>query len=168
MERKLKRQIKTVGSVVKIPLENGYHSYARILEILIAFYDIQTKEELEVEEIIKNKVLFVTGVYDWVIKKGYWQKIGKKRPLENYLTELERRPMYTEDEFIGKCIIHYYNGNRKIVERDEVRGIESATIWDYKGIEKRLSDHYAGRFNQDVDNILNGKPFTGMLERSRN
>ncbi len=51
MERKLKRQRKTVGAIVKIPLENGYHSYARILELGTAFYDVNTKEELQINEL---------------------------------------------------------------------------------------------------------------------
>lgn len=44
MERLIKRQQRTIGSIVKIPLENGFHTYARILKSRIAFYDLRTTE----------------------------------------------------------------------------------------------------------------------------
>ena len=64
MERKFKRQQRTIGAVVKIPLENGFHTYGRILEVETAFYDIHTKKDLPTEEIIEAPVLFITTVYD--------------------------------------------------------------------------------------------------------
>ena len=35
----MKRQQRTVGAIVQVPLENGYHTYARILKTRLAFYD---------------------------------------------------------------------------------------------------------------------------------
>ena len=35
--RIFKRQKRTVGSIVKIPLEGGYHTYARILKVELVF-----------------------------------------------------------------------------------------------------------------------------------
>ena len=111
--------------------------------------------------------MFITGVYDSVVSKGYWRIVGRKRPVEDYLIEMSMGPIYTEDLFLDKCIIHYFDGSQKIVEREKVRGMESATVWDYGGMEKRLSDYYAGRFNQKVDYMLQGKQVTGMHEQSR-
>ena len=59
MERTFKKQQRTVGSIVKIPLENGFHGYGRILENDIAFYDFRTKEDLNPQEIIEKSILFV-------------------------------------------------------------------------------------------------------------
>lgn len=42
-----KRQTRTLGSIVKIPLENGFHTYARVLGVELAFYDLRTKEEIK-------------------------------------------------------------------------------------------------------------------------
>ena len=76
--RVLKPQQRTVGAIVKIPLEDGFHTYARILEVRCAFYDARSREELSAEEIIGKPVLFFASVYDRVITRGYWPKIGKK------------------------------------------------------------------------------------------
>ncbi len=78
----LKRQQRTVGAIVKVPLENGFHTYARILEVRGAFYDARTQEDLEIDEIIEKPILFFAAVHNSAITKGYWQKIGKKLPLE--------------------------------------------------------------------------------------
>ena len=69
--RPLKRQQRTVGAIVKIPLEDGFHTYARILETRCAFYDARTEEDLEIKEIIEKPILFFATVYDSVITKGY-------------------------------------------------------------------------------------------------
>ncbi len=160
MERKLKRQKRTVGSIVKIPLEDGYHTYARILDYGVAFYDARTKAELSQDEIVKKKVLFRTGVYDDVITKGYWLKVGKPILLEAEL--LKQKPMYTEDTLNDRIIIHFQS-KRTIVTRDEVNNIESASVWDYGAIEKRLNDYYAGRKNEAVEFMRIGRPISGRL-----
>ena len=43
-----KKQQRTIGAIVKVPLEKGgYHTYARILKSpYFAFYDLRTKEEI--------------------------------------------------------------------------------------------------------------------------
>ncbi len=159
----MKHQKIIKGGIVKIPLENNFHTYGRILECDIAFYDSRTQKELSVEEIIKKSVLFSTAVYDYVIKEGYWLIIGKK-PLEPFMLEFEQKPVYTEDIFLNKCIIHYRGGEQKIVNREEVQGLESCTVWTHTSIEKRLNDFYAGRLNWQVENIKIGRPMTGPLE----
>ena len=166
MERKLKRQRRVTGSIVKIPLENGYHTYARVFEQLFAFYDVRTKAELSVNGIIEKKVLFITGAYSTIIENGYWHIIGKKKPIEKTFIELEHQPMYTEDDIIGKCIIHYFDGSQKVVEHEAVKDLEVAAIWTRNSIEKRLNDFYAERYNKEVEDMKNGMPVTGMLKQA--
>ena len=163
MERKLKRQQRTVGSIVKIPLENGYHTYGRILDYGLAFYDSRTKEELKPEEIINKKILFRTGVYNDVITRGYWLKVGKPIPPEAKL--LETPVWYTEDIITAKVMIHR-EGKQIPATREEVRDIESATVWDYASMEKRLNDYFAGRKNQKVENMKQGRPLSGYTTKS--
>ncbi len=45
MERKFKKQQRTIGAIVEIPLNDGYKTYARILDEYFAFYNIYTKEQ---------------------------------------------------------------------------------------------------------------------------
>ena len=163
MERELKRQQRTVGAVVKIPLEGGFHSYARILETRMAFYDARTREDLAIDEIVKKPVLFIVIVEDYVINQAYWLKIGKKLPIEAHL--LEFKPFYTEDIFTGKH--HIVVGIEQIeVSKEEIKGLESFTWWTHVGIEKRLNDHFANRRNERVEAIKSGTPATSMFQRA--
>ena len=95
MERELKRQRRTVGAVVKIPLEDGFYTYGRILEDKVAFYDIYTEEDKSIEEILESPVLFITAVYNSVITKGFWPKVSKAIPLEDEL--IETPPKFRQD-----------------------------------------------------------------------
>ncbi len=70
MQKKSKRQQRTVGAIVKIPLANGYHSYARILEDDLAFYDIYTQQDESEAYILARPILFVAMVFDDIITKG--------------------------------------------------------------------------------------------------
>ncbi len=165
MERKLKRQQRTVGSIVKIPLDDGYHTYARVLEVRTAVYDCRTKIDLPVEEIVKSPVLFCVSVWDRIVTQGYWLKVGKVLPIEPHLLEWAKKPYYTEDTFTGKYTL-YQGSTIRPATREEIIGVESFTIWDYRNIEDRINDHYANRFNQDVYDNLNGRQMTGMKEWS--
>ncbi len=164
MKRQLKRQQRTLGAIVKIPLENGFHTYARILETRMAFYDARTKENLEINEIVEKSVLFEVIVFDQVITKGYWLKIGKKLPIEEQL--LKFKPMYMEDILTGKYWLN--TGKLKPIEvsKKEVLGLESFTVWGNDGIEKRLNDYYANRKNKFVENMKEGRQISGMFQRA--
>jgi Immunity protein 26 len=163
-ERTLKRQQRTVGAIVKIPLEDGFHTYARILKVKCAFYDARTKEELSIEEIIQKPILFFATVYDSAITKGYWEKIGKKLPLEEHL--LITPPTYRQNVLNPVQFTIDYNKTSRPATKEECIGLESAAIWEYKGMERRLNDHYAGRYNEHVNymhhaaiaNYYNDKP----------
>ncbi|HMZ65402.1 MAG TPA: hypothetical protein PK079_06250 [Leptospiraceae bacterium] len=38
----MKRQKRTKGAIVEIPLNNGYHTYGRVLKSGMAFYDLKS------------------------------------------------------------------------------------------------------------------------------
>jgi hypothetical protein len=70
-------QKRTVGDIVKIPLGDGLHSYARVLpEASLAFYDARSSEDLPIEEVIRRPVLFIIAVMNHAIKKGRWPVVG--------------------------------------------------------------------------------------------
>lgn len=159
----MKRQQRTVGAIVKIPLEKGSHSYARILKTRLAFYDVCTNENLPIDTIIDYPTLFIAVVYDYAITKGFWLKIGKKLPLEKHLLKLP--PLYTEDLLTGKYLI-YENGKQVETTKEHIKGLESYTVWSPEGLEKRLNDHFANRKNEFVENMKTGRQISGMFERA--
>jgi len=147
MERPTKRQQRTVGAIVKVPLEDGYHTYARILADTFAFYDARTKTDIaDLKEIISKPILFITAVYDYAINQGLWLKIGKL-PLEEKLN--------LQPEFFIQDAIHH--DRFSILESDgittrpatwdECKGLERASVWQPELIEERLNDYYAERSN---------------------
>ena len=151
--RIFKRQKRTVGSIVKIPLEGGYHTYARILKVEFAFYDLRTKEDIsDLEKIISSPILFVTAVNDYAITKGHWLKIGTL-PIEDRLKELP--PQYIQDAIRRDQFTIYYNDGRiEEATLEQCRGLESVSVWPPKAMEVRLNDYYAGRLNYHVVKMM--------------
>jgi len=154
--RKLKRQQRTVGSIVKIPLENGFWTYARVLEVKMAFYDAKTSQDLDISEIVEKPILFFASVYDSAITKGFWEKIGKKLPLEAHLLDLP--PVYTQDILNPSKFTIYYQKIARPATKEECLGLEGGgIIWGYSLIEQRLNDYYQNRYNQFVDYMLSAR-----------
>jgi Immunity protein 26 len=147
MDRILKRQQRTVGAIVQIPLENGSHTYARILENSFAFYNIHTKEILPVEEILQKEVLFITAVYDTAVTKGYWPKISKAIALEEKFIAHNLPAQYVRDNLNPNRYTIYNSKGIFRATKEECEGLEQFIIWTHDTIEDRLSDHYAGRPN---------------------
>jgi len=152
MERKLKRQQRTVGAIVKIPLEKGFHAYARILEDNFAFYDIRTKKELPADKIVSTAaVIFFATVHDDAVIKGYWQKIGKVLPVEKYLSW--KQPFYTQDRLNPTKYTIYHNGKEKPATRQQCIGLDYLMVWTYEEMEERLRDFFARRKNKFVEKM---------------
>ncbi len=151
MERQFKRQQHTIGAIVKIPLENGYHSYGRILKVQVAFYDIYTKKDMLVDDVVKQNVLFVTNVYKYTITKGYWQKTGKKLPIEEEL--LNPPPKYTQDALNPQYYELVYRDKLVPTTKEKCQGLELWAVWTPKEIEERLNDHFKGRTNPFVERM---------------
>lgn len=150
-----KKQQRTIGAIIQIPLEDGYHTYGRILQgASFAFYDLRTKEEItDLHKIIKSPVLFITAAYDDVITSDRWIKIGKL-PLEEKFAILP--PRFIQDTFNkDKFRIVYANRTEKEATINECKGLERFMVWEGKSLEERLSDYYAGRKNRTVEEILN-------------
>ena len=144
----MKRQQRTVGAFVKVPLEDGYFTYARILKTKFAFYDFRTKTEIEdLKEIISKPILFITGVNDYAITKGLWLKVGKL-PLDDSILNLP--PQFIQDALNPEKFFIVENGVRRPASKEECSGLERIAVWTPEGIQKRLNDHYAGRKNKSM------------------
>ncbi|MBK6606442.1 MAG: immunity 26/phosphotriesterase HocA family protein [Leptospiraceae bacterium] len=150
-----KKQQRTLGAIILIPLEDGFHTYGRILQgASYAFYDCRTKEDIaDLNYIISSPVLFITAVYNNVINSGQWVKIGKL-PLEEKFNILP--PRFIQDAFHkDKFRIVYQDRTEKEVSIEECEGLERFMVWEAANIEKRLSDYYAGRKTQVVGEKIN-------------
>ncbi len=152
MEKKLKRQQRTVGAIVKIPLENGYHSYARILEDELAFYNIYTQQDESEEYILSQSILFVAAVFDDIITKGYWEKIGKSIPLETNLLSENLPPKFKQDIFTKKCQLVYPDRFEPATE-EQCKGLERWSVWTAEGIANRLLAHYTKKTQAEIPSL---------------
>jgi hypothetical protein len=149
LARKIKRQQRTVGSIVKVPLEGGFHTYARILKTKFAFYDFRTQTEVnDLQEIISKPILFITGVNDYAVTKGLWLKVGKF-PLDDSLLKLP--PQFIQDALNPDKFFIVENGVRRPASKAECWGLERVAVWTPEGIQKRLNDYYAGRKNSSIE-----------------
>lgn len=133
----VKRQKRTVGAIVKIPLQKGYHTYGRILKSGMAFYDLKSKSEDDLQFIISKPILFVTGVSHSALTKGIWLKVGVL-PLEEDL--LKFFPQYIQDPINQNHFrILLGNGIEKEATLEECFGLERFASWTAEGIEKDLT-----------------------------
>ena len=137
----LKRQQRTVGAIVRVPLENGYRSYARILEDELAFYDIYTQKEESEAYILSCPILFITMVFDDIITKGYWEKVSKAIPLEEKL-QAENLPLMYRQDIITKKFELVYLDRLEPATEEQCKGLEQWSVWTAEGIEHRLNEYF--------------------------
>ena len=141
-----KGQRRLVGSVVKIPLEREWHSYARVLpEPLCAFYDCRTRADLTVEEIVLKDVLFRLWVMNRALTSGRWEIVGKA-PLSD--GQLVAVPFFKQDALDPRKVSIYLDGKERPATPAECSGLERAAVWDPEHVEDRLRDHYLGQPNK--------------------
>jgi len=147
----LKQRI-TVGSIIKIELGDGYHSYGRILKNAgYAFYDIRTKEDIsDMKEIVGRRILFIVAVYNDVITRGRWLKVGKL-PLESSLEVMPNK--FIQDGLHPDRFSLYdpNTGQDYPAKREDCIGLERSAVWEAEHVEERLRDHFAGRKNRFVE-----------------
>ncbi len=145
-----KKKLRQIGDVAAIDLGEGWGSYARVLrEPLFAFYDVRSKKEPDIDEIVDRPVLWRLMVMNYAVTNGRWPVIGS-RPLEE---ELEIEPTFFKVDPISKQLSLYRNGREWPATREECRGLERAAVWDPEHVEERLLDHFAGRSNRWVEDM---------------
>jgi hypothetical protein len=140
----MKRQQWTCGALVTVPLGNGYHSYAQMLERPeYAFFDCRTKVEMSAEAIVARPVLFRVWVMRYAYSKGRWQKVG----MAAVAAALEQPVVrYIQDSVRPQDIRLHFDDGRSgpLVSVADCEGLECAAVWDPEHVEDRLRDHYAG------------------------
>jgi len=145
------RQQRTVGAVVKVPLEDGWHSYAQVLgEADFAFFDARTRDELSPEEVVSRPVLFRVAVSNHAVTRGRWLKVGKA-PVAPELSKPVKK--FMQDLLDPRSYSLYLGGEIRPATRAECEGLERTAVWEPEHVESRLRDHYAGVPNVWVEQL---------------
>jgi hypothetical protein len=145
------------GTIYQINLDDGYHTYARELQLpFAAFYDIKTSESLSVEAIVTYPVLFVVSVLESAFL--VWKKIGFV-PLEEGEIIIPERFMQdightSTIELVDK------DGNKRPATLEMIQGIERVAVWGDDALQMRLEDHFANRPSKIMETI---KPYPIIL-----
>ncbi|WP_281322743.1 Imm26 family immunity protein [Flavobacterium aestivum] len=141
-----KRQKITTGSILEINIENKYYVYAQILSNGdgIVFFDYKSPSPLKDFSILENKpVLFIITVYNDVITKGHWLKVGKL----GIRKEFEILPLKFIQDAQHPDRFEFYNPNTGDITpttKDKIKGLERAAVWDANHVEDRIRSHYEG------------------------
>ena len=142
LENSTKRQRIIVGSIVEIPIDKEYYVYAQILSHGgYAFFDCRYEKPLrDLSELLNKPVLFIVGVYDYIIKNNRWSVVGKL-PIRE---DLQKQPlMYIYDVHTDKyCLYDNNTGEITPCTKDKARGLERASVWEENHIEDRIRDYY--------------------------
>ncbi|MEY3444851.1 MAG: hypothetical protein RLZZ519_3132, partial [Bacteroidota bacterium] len=135
------------GTIVKIPLQSGEHTYGRrLLETYVEVYDAKSEDDSEdFSKIVLKPKLFIVSVYTSTFKKALWEEVGfvelddesRKLPLEFMQDIVDPR----------KCAIVDFWGNETPATIDECRGLESHSIWNANAVEDRINAYYEGRID---------------------
>lgn len=148
----IKRQRWTLGSIVVVPLGNGFHSYAQMLEEPeYAFFDSRTRTELPAETVVIQPVLFRLWVMNSAHRLGRWQKVCTV-PVPQGLSEPVLR--YNQDPIRPQDIRLTYDGcSGDLCTVADCDGLECAAVWDPEHVEDRLRDHYQGVPNSWAESL---------------
>jgi Immunity protein 26 len=147
---KTKSQRRRTGDIVKIPLEDGTHTYARVLpDASLAFYDSRGTEDIEVSRIVTLPILFFAAVMYRAITRGRWPVVGHVLRDDG----LRAPPKFIQDPLDARKFSIYEDGQIRPASRQECLGLECAAVWTPEQIEERLLDHYAGRTNEQLESL---------------
>jgi hypothetical protein len=140
-----KKQRITVGSILEIYIEKEYYTYAQILgKAGYAFFDYKTKDKLKDYSILLDKpILFITSVYNDVITQGHWLKVGTLEIRE----DLQEQPIQFIQDAIHSDMFEFYDpntGESKPATKEQIKGLERASVWEANHIEDRIRDYYNG------------------------
>lgn len=141
----MKRVKYSPGSIVKIPLKSGNHTYGRVLlEGFLEVFDAKSGDDVQdFNQVVLRPKLFTVSLYDSVFKKAAWVKAGFVELDE----ESRKLPLRFMQNIVdpSDCTIVDFWGNDTPATIDECRGLESYTVWGANAVEERLNAYYEGR-----------------------
>lgn len=135
--------ISNIGTIKKIPLAEGIHTFARELEnTFFAVYDSRTKAMLPLEQIIHLPVLFTVSVS--LSARIGWKSIGfipanqSEYSLPKRYLRIGSKP--TDFLIYDNPYDPNFTGRKGNIEDTE--GLEPAIMWDNYQVENRIRDYY--------------------------
>ena len=109
-----------------------------------AFFDYKSNNKLLDFELLLNvPLLFVTAVYNDVVTKGIWEKVGKLEIRK----DLKILPQKFIQDAINKEKFELYNPNTGEITPttfDKIIGLERTAVWEAHAIVDRIRDYYNG------------------------
>jgi hypothetical protein len=141
----MKKQRITQGSILEINIDNKYYAYAQILDKSeYAFFDYKSEKQLNDLSILEDRpILFMVGVYDDVVTKGHWLKVGKLEIRKS----LKVLPMQFIQDALHPDRFEFYNpntGESTPATKEKVKNLERASVWEANHVEDRIRDYYNG------------------------
>jgi hypothetical protein len=150
--RSTKRQQFEPGAVLRVGLDDGTHTYARMLahSPYLAVYDAcRSDDAVEVEQIVRSPVLFVVAVSAAAYRSGRWQRVGWVPPLVAAVAIPE---FFLQDIFDPQqCQVVDHLGRERAATLEECVGLERSAVWAAEHIEERVRDHYQNRPNAHLE-----------------
>lgn len=144
-----------IGSVVRIPMDDKYFCYARLLGgIDNVIYDYKGKiEEEDILKIVQSDILFAVLTSDLAREVAGCKIIGKI-PLDERHKII---PIYFHPDMTNDAIIDYTIEKLKQTmqyKTFEKRGLQDGGIHSVLHIQQRLKSYYDGKDNQSILNLL--------------
>ena len=134
-----KRQRRTIGSLVKVPVDD-FFVYAQILqETDMVFFDSKGKDNLSEMDIINLPVLFRVSANDDAIIDGRWSKVGKTEISSNFSQPV---PRFIQDALNPEKYEIYLGGDIRPASKDECKNLDRCAVWAVNHIEDRIRDYY--------------------------
>lgn len=147
----MKRQQRSVGAVLAVPLGDGTTCFALTLpEADFAFFDARAKEATPPTGLLAKPILFRVAVHKSAWVTGRWPKVSKVEVPRHLLAP---QPKFIQDPLHPDRFEIYLGGNIRPASRAECEGLERAAVWEPEHVEDRLRDHYAGVSNRWLESL---------------
>ncbi|MGM0554968.1 MAG: DUF4259 domain-containing protein [Myxococcota bacterium] len=132
------------GTVVRIELGDGSHTYGRLLRgFWTAIYDARTTEPMALDAIVGRPVLFTLAVADNALER--WSVVDHI-PLGDGELPVPDRFRQDPSDLTNITRIDAQDQAHEATF-EEVEDLERASIWLAQDVEQRIRDRYAGRPN---------------------
>jgi hypothetical protein len=147
----MKRQQRTVGAVLAVPLGDGTNCYALTLpEADFAFFELRSADVQNPEALFSKAMLFRVAVHRSAWSTGRWPKVFT---VEVPSTLLAPQPKFMQNAIQRDQFQIYLGGSIRSASRAECEGLERCAVWEPEHVEDRLRDYYAGIPNKWVESL---------------
>lgn len=145
------------GSIVAINLSDNRTVFGRLvpsIATIIAVYSYihptDKINDLDIRKILTSNILFYCGIYRDLLKKGIF-KVVDIVPFS--IQEVSDIPPFFLQSIndIQRCKVFWIDGREREAKPEECVGLEKSSVWDEKGLRKRIEDTLDGKKNPNVE-----------------